>query len=81
MTTDQTENKKTETQKLAYVEDHIPASIKVIGVGGGGVNVILRMLANPVPGVDFIAINTDIKSLDRVRKAERILRVFRLVML
>ena len=35
------------------------ASIKVIGVGGAGNNVINRMIDAGVGGVDFIVINTD----------------------
>lgn len=34
-------------------------SIKVIGVGGAGNNVINRMIAGGVQGVDFVAVNTD----------------------
>ena len=33
--------------------------IKVIGVGGGGNNVVNRMVRSGVSGVDFVAINTD----------------------
>jgi cell division protein FtsZ len=33
--------------------------IKVIGVGGGGNNVVNRMVENGMRGVDFIAVNTD----------------------
>lgn len=47
-----------------------PASIKVVGVGGGGVNVITRMMKRSVPGVSYICVNTDIKSLRRVEGAE-----------
>ena len=39
------------------------ASIRVIGVGGGGTNAINRMIAEGVKGVDFIAINTDNQAL------------------
>ena len=35
------------------------ASIKVIGVGGGGSNAVNRMVESGVQGVTFIAINTD----------------------
>ena len=38
-------------------------SIKVIGVGGGGSNVVNRMVESGVQGVDFIAINTDKQAL------------------
>ena len=35
------------------------AVIKVIGVGGGGVNAINRMMESGMRGVEFVAINTD----------------------
>ena len=35
------------------------AVIKVVGVGGGGVNAVNRMIDAGVSGVEFIAINTD----------------------
>ena len=38
--------------------------IKVIGVGGGGNNVVNRMVKTGVKGVDFIAVNTDKQFLD-----------------
>ena len=39
------------------------AVIKVIGVGGGGVNAINRMIDAGLKGVEFIAINTDAQAL------------------
>ncbi len=39
-------------------------SIKVIGVGGGGNNVVNRMIETGMEGVDFIAANTDKPFLD-----------------
>ena len=45
------------------------ASIKVIGVGGGGSNAVNRMVESGVQGVTFIAINTDNQALAR-NKAE-----------
>lgn len=39
------------------------ASIKVIGIGGGGGNAINRMVAESVKGVEFIAANTDLQAL------------------
>lgn len=38
--------------------------IKVIGVGGGGNNVVNRMVKAGMKGVDFIAVNTDKQFLD-----------------
>jgi len=40
-------------------------NIKVIGVGGGGVNAVNRMISTGVKGVEFIAINTDKQSLKK----------------
>ena len=40
------------------------ASIKVIGVGGGGTNAVNSMLRGPAMGVDFIVANTYIQSLE-----------------
>ena len=40
-------------------------NIKVVGVGGGGVNAVNRMIASGVKGVEFIAINTDKQSLKK----------------
>ena len=37
--------------------------IKVIGVGGGGSNVVNRMVESGVKGVEFIAVNTDKQAL------------------
>ena len=42
-----------------------PCVIKVVGVGGGGGNAVMRMIDTGVSGVDFIAINTDLQALDR----------------
>ncbi|WP_409967914.1 cell division protein FtsZ [Bengtsoniella intestinalis] len=39
-------------------------NIKVIGVGGGGNNVINRMVSSGTKGVDFVAVNTDKQALN-----------------
>lgn len=39
------------------------AVIKVVGIGGGGVNAINRMIEVGLKGVEFIAINTDAQAL------------------
>lgn len=39
------------------------AIIKVVGVGGGGVNAVNRMIDRGLRGVEFIAINTDAQAL------------------
>ena len=45
--------------------------IKVIGVGGAGTNVINRMIASGVNGVDFVVINTDKQDLNKSNCAIR----------
>src|SRR3990170_649528 len=39
------------------------AVIKVIGIGGGGVNAVNRMIEADLRGVEFIAVNTDAETL------------------
>ena len=39
------------------------AVIKVVGIGGGGVNAVNRMIDGGLKGVEFIAINTDAQAL------------------
>src|SRR5918997_711629 len=37
--------------------------LRVVGVGGGGVNAVNRMIEAAIPGVEFLAFNTDAQSL------------------
>src|SRR5690625_1932783 len=53
--------------------DHL-ATIKVIGVGGGGNNAVNRMIEHGVEGVEFIAVNTDAQALN-LSKAETRLQI------
>jgi cell division protein FtsZ len=39
------------------------ANIKVIGIGGGGNNAINRMIDAGLKGVEFIAVNTEIRQI------------------
>jgi cell division protein FtsZ len=48
---------------IEYVEACEGARIKVVGVGGGGGNAVNTMIAAGLPGVDFIAANTDAQAL------------------
>ncbi|AOM83267.1 cell division protein FtsZ [Salisediminibacterium beveridgei] len=50
------------------------ATIKVIGVGGGGSNAVNRMIENGLQGVEFIAVNTDAQAL-HLSKAEHKLQL------
>jgi cell division protein FtsZ len=43
------------------------ATIKVVGVGGGGGNAVNRMVEVGLNGVEFIAANTDLQALDHNR--------------
>ena len=45
------------------MRDDASAKIKVIGVGGGGCNAVLRMIAYNFKGPEFIAVNTDKQAL------------------
>lgn len=40
------------------------AKIKVVGVGGGGMNAVNRMVMSGVKGVEFIVVNTDLQVLN-----------------
>lgn len=48
------------------------ASIKVVGIGGGGGNAVNRMITAKVDGVDFISINTDAQALYHSQASHRI---------
>lgn len=48
------------------------ASIKVVGIGGGGGNIISRMSRDFLRGVDFIAVNTDHQDLDHCEAKKKI---------
>ncbi len=45
-----------------YVPEHA-ATIKVIGVGGGGCNAVNRMIEAGLSGVEFFAVNSDVQAL------------------
>ena len=49
--------------ELVTAPDNV-VKIKVIGVGGGGNNVVNRMVRAGVDGVDFVAVNTDKQALN-----------------
>jgi cell division protein FtsZ len=48
---------------MAGAPQNYLAVIKVIGVGGGGVNAVNRMIDAGLRGVEFVAINTDAQAL------------------
>jgi cell division protein FtsZ len=48
-----------------HPEPMLQPVLRVVGVGGAGVNAVNRMIEAGVEGVDFIAINTDLQSLQQ----------------
>lgn len=40
------------------------ATIKVVGVGGGGQNAVTRMYRDPIPGAEYIIVNTDKQAIE-----------------
>ncbi len=48
------------------------ARIKVVGVGGSGVNAISRMIECKLKGVEFVAINTDAQALHHSKASDKI---------
>ena len=49
--------------ELVGKSEVLGARIKVVGVGGGGGNAVNTMIASGLPGVEFIAANTDLQAL------------------
>ena len=64
---------------IRYDMELLP-DIKVLGVGGGGCNAVNRMIRAKIPGVTFVACNTDAQALmvseasSRVRIGEKLTR-------
>ncbi|MDR2895499.1 MAG: cell division protein FtsZ [Propionibacteriaceae bacterium] len=48
---------------MANASQNYLADIKVVGVGGGGVNSVNRMIEDDLQGVEFLAVNTDAQAL------------------
>jgi len=44
-------------------ESNATASIKVVGVGGGGSNAVSRMFRERIPGIEYMVANTDTQAL------------------
>ena len=66
------EQRREAIMSRAY-SDGLPP-IKVVGVGGGGCNAVNRMIAEQIPGVQFVAVNTDAQAL-QLSQAEVKIRV------
>jgi cell division protein FtsZ len=68
---------KDRVMSIRYDSDLLP-DIKVIGVGGGGCNAVNRMVRAKIPGVTFVACNTDAQALmssdapSRIRIGEKL---------
>jgi len=56
-----------EPQPVAPAQQVLQPVLRVVGVGGAGVNAVNRMVDAHVAGVEFIAINTDLQSLQQSR--------------
>jgi cell division protein FtsZ len=54
---------ETEKGSLVGAPQNYLAVIKVVGIGGGGVNAVNRMIEFGLKGVEFIAVNTDAQAL------------------
>src|ERR671922_167408 len=55
--------RQAERALLVAAPQNYLAVIKVVGIGGGGVNAVNRMIEEGLRGVEFIAINTDAQAL------------------
>jgi cell division protein FtsZ len=62
--------KKNKQQKKEPMETF--AKIKVVGIGGGGGNILSRMNRGQLHGVDFIVINTDVQDLHKTGIREKL---------
>ena len=51
-----------EDTTMANLDNTLPP-IKVVGVGGGGSNAVNRMISARLPGVQYVALNTDMQAL------------------
>lgn len=59
---------------LFYMDESngFSAKLKVVGIGGGGCNALNNMVDASIQGVEFIAINTDVKSLSMCKAPVKI---------
>ena len=53
-------------------QEYEQAKIAVIGIGGGGGNMVNHMINSGIRGVDFICANTDSQDLSKIQKAKLI---------
>ena len=57
----------TQGEFMSLNQNNYHAVIKVIGVGGGGVNAVNRMITSGLRNIEFIAANTDAQALSAER--------------
>jgi len=57
-----TDRETSEDTTMANLDNTLPP-IKVVGVGGGGSNAVNRMISARLPGVQYVALNTDMQAL------------------
>src|ERR1035438_5839771 len=58
-----TMEESTQGEFMSLNQNNYHAVIKVIGVGGGGVNAVNRMISSGLRNIEFIATNTDAQAL------------------
>ncbi len=63
--------KQAEKAKNKPAEERL-ATIKVIGIGGGGNNAVNQMNESGLAGVDLVVVNTDIQSLKKSKASEKL---------
>ena len=47
--------------------------IKVIGIGGGGINAVDSIIRSGIVGVEFVAMNTDVRSLEKSLATDKLI--------
>ncbi|MGK7895880.1 MAG: cell division protein FtsZ [Xenococcus sp. (in: cyanobacteria)] len=62
---------KEEVRRNKIVPSNV-ASIKVMGVGGGGCNAVNRMIESQISGIEFWAINTDAQALEKAAAEQKL---------
>jgi cell division protein FtsZ len=60
----------TDSRPVSTPQNVAQPVLRVVGVGGAGVNAVNRMIEAGIDGVEFIALNTDMQSLQTSRASE-----------
>jgi cell division protein FtsZ len=70
---DEKKSRTSDSLALDFADDAAQiVKIRVIGVGGAGGNAINRMVQDKLNGVDFVAINTDLQTLEQNHAPTRV---------